>query len=310
MTPARLLIAVTGGALSALFHLAVVLGSGGIVLPLFAQLPLFLVGLSLGVAPAAAAGAVGTIVVLAAGSLATAGTYLVLTAGAAILVVRQALLNRPAADGGVEWYPPGLLLAWLSAAALALLGAAALYAGTTELGLHGQAQELVRGAFAIIAPEHAERVAPAQEVIARFLPAAVLGWWIVMVAVNGMIAQGALASFRRALRPAPPLAELWLPRWPGFALLAALAASLLPGDPGMAAQNAAVILAVPFVFLGLAVFHALAARTALRFLFLFVLYVILVLQGWPALVVAAVGLIEHWVGLRGRFARPRDRENG
>lgn len=310
MTPPRLLTAVAGGSLSALFYLAVALGPSGFVLPLFAQLPLFLVGLSLGVGPAAVAGTVGTLAILLATSLATAGAYLLLTAGAATLIVRQALLNRQTAQGGIEWYPPGLLLSWIAAAALAFLGLAALYAAGMEGGLLGVTRNIVRGVLAILQPEQAARLAPAEDLIAQFLPAAFLGWWIVMTAVNGMIAQGALARFGRAIRPSPAMADLWLPRWPGFAMVAAVALSLFPGELGMLAENAVIVLGVPFLFLGLGVIHALAGRTPARLLFIFVLYVLLVLLGWPAVIVAAIGFIEQWVGLRGRFAPPRDRENG
>lgn len=310
MTPSRLLIATAGGVLSAIFYLAVALGPGGFVLPLFAQLPLFLVGLSLGVGPAAVAGTAGTLLILLMSSLATAGAYVALTAGAATLIVRQALLNRPAAQGGIEWYPPGLLLSWVSAAALGFLGIGALYASGAEDGLLGSMRQIVRGVISVLPPEQAARLSPVEDLIARFLPAAFLGWWIVLTAVNGVIAQGALAGFGRALRPSPAMADLWLPSWPGFAMIAAVAASFLPGEIGMLAENAMIILGVPFVFLGLGVLHALAGRIAARALFLAVLYVLLVLLGWPALIVAAIGFIEQWVGLRGRLAPPRDRENG
>ena len=54
------LIAIGGGILSALFYLSVKLGTpGAIILAYLAQLPLFLVGLAMGVVPAAVASATG-----------------------------------------------------------------------------------------------------------------------------------------------------------------------------------------------------------------------------------------------------------
>jgi hypothetical protein len=301
----RVLIAVAGGALSAVLYLIVALASpGAFILAYLAQLPLFLVGLSLGLAPAAIASAAGTLVVLAASSLTSAVLYVVLTAGAATLVVRQALLNRPDGRGGVEWYPAGLLIAWLALAGLVLLGAAAVYAIGIEGGLHGLVRERLNAVFNALAPGQEEAVAAAADLVARVLPGVTIVSWIVMLVANAALAQGLLVRVGRTLRPSPALADLWLPRWPSYGLIAAILCALLPGEPGMLGQNAALVLAVPFLFLGLAVCHALAGRTSARLLLLFLLYMVLVLSGWPVLLVAAIGFIEQWVGLRRRFAGP------
>ena len=303
--PTRVLIAVAGGALSAILYLIVALGSpGAFILAYLAQLPLFLVGLSLGLAPAAIASATGTLVVLAATSLTSAALYVVLTAGAAVLVVRQALLNRPGAQGGVDWYPAGLLIAWLTVAGLVLLAVAAVYALDAEGGLYGLVRERLAAMFGALAPGEEGATASAADLIAHVLPGVTIVSWIVMLVVNATLAQGLLVRLGRALRPSPVLADLWLPRWPAYALIAAIACALLPGETGMLGQNAAIILAVPFLFLGLAVCHALAGRASARLLLLFLLYMVLVLFGWPVLIVAATGFIEQWVGLRRRFARP------
>jgi len=305
VVPTRVLIAIAGGALSAILYLAVALSSpGALILAYLAQLPLFLVGLSLGVAPAAIASASGTVIVLAATSLGTAGLYVLLTAGSATLIVRQLLLNRPTDKGGIEWYPPGLLISGLAAAGLACLGLAALYAMGAEGGLEGFIRERLTSMFNALAPDQETRIGAAADTIAHFLPAAMVASWNMMVVVNAVLAQGLLTRFGRALRPSPSLTALWLPRWPTYALIAAAAIAFVPGEIGMLAQNAAIILAIPFVFLGLGVLHAIAGRATARLLLLFLLYMVLVLFGWPVLIVAAIGFIEQWVGLRGRFARP------
>jgi hypothetical protein len=230
--------------------------------------------------------------------------YVVLTAGAAVLVVRQALLNRPGAQGHVEWYPAGLLIAWLALAGLVLLGIAALYALGAEGGLYGLVRERLTAVFNALAPGEEVATTPAADLIARVLPGVTIVSWIVMLVVNAALAHGLLVRLGRALRPSPVLADIWLPRWPAYALIAAIACALLPGETGMLGQNAAIIMAVPFLFLGLGVCHALASRASARLLLLFLLYMVLVLFGWPVLIVAAIGFIEQWVGLRRRFARP------
>ena len=46
-----------------------------------------------------------------------------------ILLVRQALLARTATAGAIEWYPPGLLAAWLTGLGLTAIAAAFLLFG-------------------------------------------------------------------------------------------------------------------------------------------------------------------------------------
>ena len=46
-----------------------------------------------------------------------------------ILLVRQALLARTGSDGTLEWYPPGLLTAWLTGLGLAVITGAVLLLG-------------------------------------------------------------------------------------------------------------------------------------------------------------------------------------
>ena len=126
---APLAAAIGVGVVSAFFYLAVLFGGfGALILGYLAPLPLFLAGLWLGSTASLLAGAAGTVAVLAvSSSVLVSLAYLVTAAVPVILVVRQALLARAAADGSVEWYPPGRLLMALTGMGLAgLLGAAVL----------------------------------------------------------------------------------------------------------------------------------------------------------------------------------------
>ena len=78
-------------------------------------------------------------------------------------------------------------------------------------------------------------------------------------------------------------------------------------------RNLAMILAVPYIFLGLAVVHALARRLSFPGTFLAVFYIVLVYfvlgnSGWLVVVLAAVGMIEDWTGLRVRLAEREDNQ--
>ena len=77
---------------------------------------------------------------------------------------------------------------------------------------------------------------------------------------------------------------------------------------GFVGGNAALALCVPYVFMGFAVAHALAARVGPRRLVLWGLYVAVLLLGWPIVVMAALGFVEDWIGVRRRYAGPRSED--
>ena len=76
-----------------------------------------------------AAGVTGSLVLLAVSDLLGAALFAALNAVPVGLLVRQALLARRRPDGTYAWYPPGLLMAWLTGYALAGIGAAILLQG-------------------------------------------------------------------------------------------------------------------------------------------------------------------------------------
>ncbi|MGQ0675573.1 MAG: DUF2232 domain-containing protein, partial [Rhodospirillales bacterium] len=138
---ARFWVAVLGaGALSGALYLMVTVGtSGALVLAYIAQLPLFLVGLSMGLAASALAGAVAAAMTLTAHGIAISAIFLVAFLMPVLVLVRQALLSRTSPAGETEWYPPGLLAGWLVGIGLAVAGLSILF-----LALSGGAESAVR----------------------------------------------------------------------------------------------------------------------------------------------------------------------
>ena len=303
-----LIAALGGGLLSAVLHLAMVLGSlGAIILAYLAPLPLFVVGLGFGFLPGAAAGLVGTLLVAAAGySLLTAGAYALLNAIPVALLCRQALLSRPAGNG-VQWYPAGLLMMWVTGFGI-FVGAALLLAfGVTtealsesiERSLTSELQAMTQGGSTEASPS----VAAAARFVAPVFPGIAVASWVVMVIANGALAQGLLMRFGRNLRPGARLSELYLPNWSVYALAVAGVLSLLGwGFLGFVGLNAAIALMVPFFLAGLAVVHAFARTRRNRFLVLAGTYVGLVVFGWLALAVIGLGVADQWADFRSRMA--------
>jgi uncharacterized protein YybS (DUF2232 family) len=310
--PREAILALAGGLAAGLLYVSAGLGSSGaLILAYLAPFPVFLVGLGLGANPLAIAGATGALVVFALNTTRMAIIFILAAAGPAWLLVGKALQSRPApAGGGVDWYPAGPLLAWLAALSLGALAAFALYfAVLADGGLLRVADDTLRPLLrpllrAVLSGHDGERIDQWSSLVARLFPALVLNSWTFMLIVNGVLAQGVLSRFRRSLRPSPAFAALELPRWVGLALAAAVGCALLPGQAGMVGQNAAIILFLPFFFLGLAVIHALSHRWPGRAFILVLLYLVIIVFGWPAVIAAAVGIIEQWVRIRRRLAPP------
>jgi hypothetical protein len=126
--------------------------------------------------------------------------------------------------------------------------------------------------------------------------------WLVMVALNAVLAQLLAVRLGVNRRPTPDLSELELPGWLWPAIgVAALLAVLGAGGLGFLGRSLLIVLAVPYVFLGLAVVHAFARRVSHRRLALTLFYGAIMLLGWPLVMVLVLGLVEDWAHVRQRF---------
>ena len=297
-------VAIACGSVGACLYLAAMLGTpGALILVYMTQLPLFIAGLWLGTGAAALAGVTGGLVLLAASDLLGAAVFAALNVVPVTVLVRQALLARPASDGTIVWYPPGLLAAWLTALALAGIAAALLLLGGPE-GL----QSTLRGIVAEVIDRLARRPVAnrdeAAELLAMVIPGIVAASWMIMLVANGALAQGVLARFGANWRPSPDLAGLGLPLWVPVALGLAAAAVVFGGALRFIGINMLIALSVPFCLAGLAVLHAVARHMSHPAMALVGFYILAALFGWPFLAVAVLGLLESWLGLRRRLASP------
>jgi hypothetical protein len=206
------LLAGLAGALPLLVTLVV---PGGIFFVLLAPLPLFLAGLSLGTGAAVIAGATaGAIVGLLGGPVSAAGYLMTLGIPVAVLV-RQARLSRPTRDGGTEWYPPGMLVVWLTGIGVALLAFSTVMLSGGD-GLQATMETEITRTLALVLPDlPQEEIAQAAGATAPLALGIGLNTWLVLIAVNGVLAQGVLERYGRAARPAPDIADLALPRSAG-----------------------------------------------------------------------------------------------
>lgn len=296
-------IALALGALSGACLLSLASGSlGALILLYMSPLPLFLTGLTFGIQKAGTAMVAGIAVSLVYG-IATVLPYAAVVAIPAAILTRKALLSRTTPDGMVEWYPPGLLLIWLAAIAGAGFLLASL--GADLNGIPGGLPGVFEPRLATILRHfktHDLGGSPDQlaKRLATIMPAMLAALWMLLMAVNGILAQGVAARLQRNLRPSPRIEAIELPRRAFYALAMATIGAFLPGELGYIGGTLAVILAMPFFFQGLAVVHALARRSKMPGLVLGSFYVVLLLSGGQilAVLITAVGLIEQWAGFR------------
>ncbi len=308
----QILIALGGGGASAVVSAAAATASPGAFLFVhLAPLPLFLVGLGGGAWAATIAGLAGLLVAGFMGGFFAAAVYGVIHALPAWLVTRQSLRRRTLADGSVAWYPVGNALA-----ELAVLGAVVFIAATMAVwvdggNIVGSVTSYLDMVISVIMPGLAEADrGTVVAMMAPVFPGFTGAWWLVIAVVNGVLAQAILMRAGKSLRPSPRYSRLTAPDWLSWLVVGAAAMALLgPGELEYMGRNLAMILAVPYFLVGLAVVHSLVVRAPSPGMLLAVFYVVVVFSGWAMMAVAGVGLIEQWVGLRRRFAAPgNDRE--
>lgn len=306
--------------LAASLYLVVTLGSfGAMVLSYLAPLPLFAAGLGLGLVACVVATGLATVLVGFSAGPISAAIFFVVSGLPTILIVQRALLSRPLGDDPneerLEWYPPGLLISWLCGLAAAAMFAVWAIAEMFYGGLFAIVREFLQQSF-----EHMLKLmnsgggtpilsdAEKSEVLesmASVMPATALVSWTVMIAVNGILAQGLLSRFSKNIRPSPKMVDIRLPKQWVFALAAAvLIAGLAPAPFDYLGGSLMPVLALPFLFSGLGVVHAMAGRATSPVLWKVLLYAMMIIFGWPALIILALGFFDHWFDLKRRFPPP------
>jgi hypothetical protein len=296
--------AVAGGLAAALLFASLASGNiGGLMLAGMAPLPLFLVGLSFGIMPAAVASMVGTAVILTT-DLRDGTAFACYFALPVMILVPLALWRRRTET---TWPTAGRLVLGLTAIAAATFLVSDLSLMDQPGGMEGYLRTAMDSLIKQLPSTTDPQVSEQAEAMLRAITSLIVGvglvWWIGLIAANGVLAQGALAGFGRARRPAPVLSEIAVPVW-ALALLAAavVAAGLGRGEIAFAGSNLSIILMVPFLFQGLGVIHALTARSSRQTWLLAGVYVVVLIFGWLIIpLIVTLGVIEQWVGLRRRY---------
>jgi hypothetical protein len=315
--PLPLIIGAGSGLVSAaLFASAATATALAGVLFYLAPLPLCLAGLGWGGMAALFSALTGTIVIAASLGPGTAAVFALSIAAPTALLTHLALLSRPAATphgqviGALEWYPPGRIVGWAALIAGLLAGILVLMIGYDQEAYresirqileHSTLKELDRDGTLFTK----ETIASLSSVLARALPAAFAVIWLTITLFNLWMAALIVDASGRALRPWPDLQGFELPNVLVPIFAGALAASFLPGLPGLLATGLAGALLFAYVLQGLAVIHVYSRGVPFRSILLAAVYLGILLLGWIALVVAILGLAEPLLGLRRRGRPPK-----
>lgn len=292
------------GAFSAVLYLSLLTGSpGALILAYLSSLPLFATGFSMGLVPLLVAAATGTVITGIGDEFLSAAMYGGLTAGPVIWIVHLALTSRKS-SGSVEWYPSGRLITWLSAIAGGYFLVAVAAFSAFEGGLRGQIERFLTAILEKLSGRPWAELEGAHALLGVWepmFPAMVGVSWIIMLSLNGVLAQGLLVRFSQNLRPSPSMAVLQLPRVLALIFGGALLASLAPSFVGYAGTTISVYFMIPYLLLGLAAVHALAGKLTFAHIVLVVFYIVLVLFGLFGLALTAgLGLVEQWFNVRRR----------
>ena len=294
MSP-NILIAIVAGLTSGLMQAALTLpAAGGLLLAYIAPLPLFLVGLGLGVKGAVIAVLVAGVLSTPFAGLTFAATQMMVYGLPVVVLSWQALLSRNDGHGQVLWYPPGHLILWLSG--MAMVGLALALAGLALFGDGPMAYlRSVAEPFAaqFTVPEQREMLLAMSD----YLPAFFAVSWTLGLIFNGVLAQGLLVRFGHNLRTTPKLTDIRLPVALIGVLVAALLLSSFGGLTGMLCKTLAAIAIVPYFLLGLGVVHGFFRARKARAMILILFYGLLLL--WPLpVVVAGLGFLKAVLALR------------
>jgi hypothetical protein len=315
---ATLLIALAAGSASALMFASIV--SGALIsLLLFYLAPLPLMVAALGWGPLSATiGGIGA----ASGLGVIFGlpyciAFAVTVALPAWWLGHLGLLGRPIAHGvtsgngaapvapDLEWYPVGRILLWIAGFAALTTMAALLTLGSDAEAITGAMR---RGLLRIIG---AHDGAPAGETeqwvdaLVKIAPAAAAIVAMMTLTLNLWLAARITATSGRLHRPWPDLRGAALPPMTLAALCVAVALCFAGGLLALLAQVITAALMMAYALIGFAVLHTLTLALKSRALWLGCVYAVVVVFGWPALAMVALGLAEAIFGFRQRYLSGR-----
>ncbi len=310
--PIGLLIGLGAGLVSAVLFASAGTGTvtGLLALIFLTPLPVAIVGLGWGWAAAAVA-ATGAFATITATINPQAALLHLLALGLPTVILSYlALLNRPV--GGtpeypqLEWYPLGRIVAFAAFWAGGLATLALLTTATDLDSLRATLRESFERMFVNQAalpsgeqPLGEPEIAALTELMVVSFAGAIATMWMLLAMLNLWLAGLITRASGRLTRPWPDIASLQMPRTVTLAFGIAVAASFIPGYPGLIASGFASAFVFAFMLVGLAIIHSVTRGMGARGFILGAVYgALLVLNPFSGLAIATIGLAEPVSPLR------------
>ncbi len=315
---AIVLIAIVAGSASALMFASIISGALISLLLLYlAPLPLMVAALGWGPLSAAIGGIAAATGLGIIFGIPYCIAFTVAVALPAWWLGHLALLGRPTthdvpsvggaphAAPGLEWYPLGRILLWISGLAALTTMAALLTLGTDAAAI---ADALRGGLLRTIGVRQAATAGETERWIDALVvigPAAAAMIATMTLTLNLWLAAKITATSGRLHRPWPDLTSLTLPPMALAAFCVAIALCFGGGLLSILARIVAAALMMAYAFTGFAVLHTLTLALKSRALWLGCTYAVVVVFSWPILVMAVLGLADAIFGIRRRYLQGR-----
>ena len=315
---AIVLIAMAAGCASALMFASIVSGALiSLLLFYLAPLPLMMAALGWGPLSATIGGISAATGLGAIFGLPYCIAFVITVALPAWWLGHLALLGRPVANGvpsgngaspvapDLEWYPVGRILIWITGFAALTTMAALLTLGTDAAAITGA---LRRGLLRIIGqsdPATSAEVEQRIDALVAIAPAAAALVAMLTLTLNLWLAAKITATSARLHRPWPDLKSAALPPMTLATLCVAIAFCFAGGLLAILGQIVTAALMMAYAFTGFAVLHTLTLASKNRAIWLCCTYVLVMVIGWPILVMVALGLADAIFGLRQRYLQRR-----
>jgi hypothetical protein len=315
---AIVLIAMAAGCASALMFASIVSGALiSLLLFYLAPLPLMMAALGWGPLSATIGGISAATGLGAIFGLPYCIAFVLTVALPAWWLGHLALLGRPVANGvpsgngaspvapDLEWYPVGRILIWITGFAALTTMAALLTLGTDAAAITGA---LRRGLLRIIGqsdPATSAEVEQRIDALVTIAPAAAALVAMLTLTLNLWLAAKITATSARLHRPWPDLKSAALPPMTLATLCVAIAFCFAGGLLAILGQIVTAALMMAYAFTGFAVLHTLTLASKNRAIWLCCTYALVMVIGWPILVMVALGLADAIFGFRQRYLQRR-----
>ncbi len=307
----NIVVAIAAGSASALMFASIASGALVSLLLLYlAPLPLMVAALGWGPFSAAIGGATAATILGLAFGLHHCIAFIVAVALPAWWLGHVTLLGRPHTAGAappdvassLEWYPLGRILFWIVIFAAITTFATLLAFGSDGPTIHQTMRAVLAG---ILEPAEIASSDRRIDAVTAIAPGAAAIAITMTLTLNLWLAARITAASGQFCRPWPDLKSTALPPLTLVALCAAIAFCFSGGLLAMTAQIACAALVIAYALTGFAVLHTLSIAWKNRPIWLTGSYAIVLVLGWPLLVMAALGVADALFGLRKRYLRAR-----